>query len=67
MSQATLEQLAARAQEAIDNNEDYVYDLAAECSQQVGNVKHMSWFKKSVMRDIAENQAEYSHLLAQLA
>jgi hypothetical protein len=67
MAQESMDQLAARAQQAIDNDEDFVYDLAAECSQQVGNVKHMTWFKQAVMRDIAENQPQYEHLLAELA
>lgn len=57
MAKKTMDELIACAQEAIDNNTDFVHDLAAECSQQVGNVKPMSWFKKAVMRDIAENQA----------
>lgn len=67
MAGKTLEQLAARAQEAIDNDENFVYDVAAEYSQQVGNVKHMTWFKKTVMRNIALNVAEFKHLADDLA
>ena len=36
------------AQEAIDNDDEVIYDVAAETGQIVGNVKHMDWFVQAV-------------------
>lgn len=62
MAKATLEDLKQRAKSAIERDEDFIYDVAAEHSQMVGNVKHMHWFKKAVMIALTETTAKYSHL-----
>lgn len=62
MAKATLEDLKNRAQRAIDTGEDIIYDVAAETSQMVGNVKHMRWFKVAVMNALIGTYAKYSHL-----
>lgn len=62
MPQMTLEDLTKRAENAIANEEDIVYDTAAEAGQIVGNVRHMHWFKRAVMRALTESYESYSHL-----
>jgi hypothetical protein len=62
MAKATLADLEARALDAIEKEEDIVYDTAAEVGQIVGNVSHMHWFKKAIMRALTENVGKYAHL-----
>ena len=59
----TIEELEFRAKSDIEEDLDSIYDVAANVGQQVANVKHMTSFVKLVMRDIASNEDEFSHLL----
>lgn len=47
--------MLARAQQAIDNDETIIYDVAAEHGQMVDNVKHMLWFLDAVADEIQAN------------
>src|SRR5271157_1999484 len=58
-SQEAMEQ----AQRAIDNEDQIIFDVAANLGQHVDNVKHMDWFVESVAHEIDEqgaNNAEWS-------
>jgi hypothetical protein len=37
-----------RAQDAIDQDEPVIYDVAGNVGQMVDNVKHMRWFRRAV-------------------
>lgn len=55
LSKATLAtQPYARAQRAIDRNEQIIYDVAGEHCQHVDNVKHMTWFLQKVAEEFEE-------------
>ena len=43
-----------RAEEAIENEDDVIYDVAANSGQMVGNVKHMDWFVEAVAQALME-------------
>ncbi len=45
-----------RAEEAIENDEDVIYDVAANVGQIVGNVKHMDWFVEAVAQALMEQE-----------
>lgn len=62
MAKATLDDLKARAECAIENEEDLAYDMAIDAGKEIGSVKHMRWFKRAVMRALTENYEEYAHL-----
>ena len=62
MSKATTDDLMKRAQLAIDRDESFIYDIAAEHGQDPDNVKHMSWFKKCVAEQLINDYSKYSHL-----
>jgi hypothetical protein len=66
MAKATLTELLARAQSAIDRNEVRIYDVAANNGQIVGNVKKMEWFKLAVADDLIATTDKWSHLQAEL-
>ncbi len=46
--------LMTRAENAIENREAFIYDIAAECGQIVDNVAHMSWFRQAVMDELSD-------------
>ena len=58
----TAQDLLSRAEEAIENDEDFIYDVAANVGQMVGNVKHMRWFLRAVANWLIEDAEEWSHL-----
>jgi rubrerythrin len=58
----TARDLLGRAEEAIENDEDFIYDVAADAGQMVGNVKHMRWFLHAVANWLIEDAEEWSHL-----
>lgn len=58
----TAEDLLARAEGAIERDEDFIYDVAAETGQMVGNVKHMRWFVEAVADWLIDNTGKWSHL-----
>ena len=58
----TAQDLLSRAEEAIENDEDFIYDVAADVGQMVGNVKHMRWFLRAVANWLIEDTEEWSHL-----
>lgn len=62
MARATHDDLIRRAQSAIDHDEHFIYDVAAEHCQQVGNVKHMRWFLIAVAEEIRCTVSTYRHL-----
>jgi hypothetical protein len=43
-----LDEFYIKAQEAIDEEKDICFDVAADCGQMFGNVKHMGWFVRMV-------------------
>ncbi len=43
-----------RALEAIENEEEVCYDVAAEYGQMFNNVKHMKWFIIAVNNEIGD-------------
>lgn len=63
MAKPTLQDLADRALRAIERRETFVYDIASEFCQILGNVRHMRWFRLAVMRQLAQDTVKYSHLL----
>src|SRR5208282_585562 len=42
------------AEEAIQNDDDIIYDVAANAGQMVDNVRHMEWFRDAVAEAIEE-------------
>jgi len=58
----SIEALMARAQKAIDEDDTLIYDVAGETGQIVGNVKHMSWFKRAVAEWLTENTEQWASL-----
>lgn len=36
------------AHHAIQDDDEMIYDVAANCGQQVANVRHMTWFLRAV-------------------
>lgn len=62
----TLQQLLNRADAAIAGKEDFVYDVAAESWQIVGNVGHMRWFRLAVAEELAERHVCWEHLRGEL-
>jgi hypothetical protein len=65
--QATFDELKQRAEELIDEDDDLVYDTAAENGQMVANVKHMYGFKLRVMQAITESEEKFAHLADEVA
>lgn len=58
----TVDDLLARARSAIERDERFIYDVAAETRQMVGNVKHMRWFIEAVANWLIDNTGRWSHL-----
>lgn len=59
---ATVDDLLARARSAIERDESFVYDVAAETGQIVDNVKHMPWFVEVVANWLIDNTGRWSRL-----
>ena len=62
MAKATIADLLDRTQQAIDNNENFIYDVAADSGQIVDNVKHMKWFRNEVAQHLIDNFKKWGHL-----
>ncbi len=58
----TAEDLLSRAESAIERDEDFVYDVAADFGQMAGNVKHMRWFVEAVANWLIDNTGKWSRL-----
>lgn len=58
----TLQELAKRAKDAIERRETFIYDIASENGQIVGNIANMRWFRLAAMREIASTDTRYHHL-----
>lgn len=58
----TTEDLLARAESAIERDENFVYDVAVDSGQMVGNVKHMRWFVEAVANWLIDNTGKWSRL-----
>jgi hypothetical protein len=41
-----------KAAEAIDREARVCFDVAADCGQMFGNVKHMTWFHRAVAEEL---------------
>lgn len=61
-SAPTAKDLLSRAEDAIENDEHFIYDVAADVGQQVDNVRHMRWFLKAVANWLIEDEEKWSHL-----
>lgn len=59
---ATLADLMARVEEAIEREEDIAYDVAIERGQILANVAHMCWFRKAVAQEMIDTMDRYKHL-----
>jgi len=46
------------AQQAIDNEDEVCFDVAAEFGQMFANVKHMSWFVEAVAQELSERYSD---------
>ena len=55
-------QLIARARRAIERDEAFIYDVATEHCQIVGNVRGMRWFVRVVANWLIDNTGRWSHL-----
>lgn len=44
----------AQALMAVENDDDMIYDVAAESGQMVANVKHMAWFLDAVTAELSD-------------
>jgi hypothetical protein len=58
----TAKELLSRAEEAIENDEHFIYDVAADTGQMVDNVRHMKWFLRAVANWLIEDEDKWSHL-----
>ena len=58
----TSSQLVQRARRAIERDQAFIYDGAAEYCQVVGNVRHTPWFVKAVANWLIDNTGRWSHL-----
>jgi len=61
-----LADLKERAKSAIERDESFVDDIAAEHCQIIDNVKHMDWFINEVCKRLCNDYKKYSHLLSEL-
>ncbi len=59
---ATVEDLLARAKSAIERDEGFIYDIAANFGQMVDNVGHMRWFVEAVANWLIDNTGRWSRL-----
>ncbi len=62
----TIENLKTRARNAIEKDEHFIYDVAAEHGQMLENVKHMDWFLIEVCRCLCNDYQKYQHLIGEL-
>lgn len=62
MTPRTYQDAFRLAEELIQRQDVAVYDVAADCGQIVGNVRHMAWFAKAVVNWIIASTNEYAHL-----
>ena len=58
----TRSQLVARARRAIERDEAFIYDVAAEHRQIVENVRSMGWFVRAVANWLIDNTGRWSRL-----
>lgn len=58
----TVDELVAKAKKAIENKEQFVFDIADNNGQIVDNVKHMTWFIDAVADQITLDVKAYKHL-----
>ena len=58
----TRSQLVERARRAIERDEAFIYDVAAEYGQIVGNVRGMCWFVGAVANWLIDNTGCRAHL-----
>ena len=58
----TRSQLIQRARRAIERDEAFIYDVAAEHCQIVGNMRHTRWFVRAVANWLIDNTGRWSHL-----
>ena|GEM_PF-2567446 len=56
--------LMVRANRAIERDEAFIYDVAAEHCQIVGNVRGMRWFVRAVANWLIDNTGRWSHVEA---
>jgi hypothetical protein len=52
----------ARASRAIDQDEEFIYDVASQTGQIVANVKHMRWFRLAVAQYLIDSFKRYLEL-----
>jgi len=45
-----------RMRELIASDDPFIYDVAAEHGQIVGNVKHLQWFENAVLEALEEEE-----------
>jgi hypothetical protein len=55
-SERIAQSLIEEASEAIERQDEIVYDVASDSGQIVGNVKHMEWFRHAVALAIFEER-----------
>ncbi len=58
----TRDDLLDRTDEAIERDEAFIYNVAAEHCQIVGNVRGMRWFVGAVANWLIDNTGRWSHL-----
>ncbi len=61
--QATRNDLLRRARRAIERDEHFIYDVAANCGQLVGNVRNTQWFLQEVALWLVEDTARYAKVI----
>ena len=59
---ATKHDLLRRATRAIERDEHFIYDVAANLGQIVGNFKDTPWFVRQVANWLIDDTARYAHL-----
>jgi hypothetical protein len=51
----THEEAIAQARELIEQDDQLIYDVAANLGQIVANVKHMAWFRIAIAEEVQDN------------
>jgi hypothetical protein len=62
MAQATVYDLTDEALNAIERNEFFCLELAAQSAVDFDEVSHFGWFRRAVMRYLIDNAPQFSHL-----
>ena len=52
-----------KAGELIEAGDNLIYDVAAERSQIVANVKHMTWFKQAIALELIDTYSKYENVI----